>query len=146
LRLAYSLDPYVEHAVFQDMSRIQEAVSEVLMNALKVTERGEIVVSLRSLGASSSVIIVRDTGPGMSERQLQTMLHAIRNGDPVLNSNQRKPGEGLGLAFHIMERLGGRLVIESKLNVGTTVRLEFPNVYNRRNESRFMSFFSLSFR
>jgi anti-sigma regulatory factor (Ser/Thr protein kinase) len=136
LRLTYVLDPYVETNIYQDLFRIREAAAEILNNALQYTEHGGIFVTLGQHDVTACVITIRDTGIGMSQDRLEEIRYALQNGDQIPNRSRRTRGQGLALAFHTMQRLGGHLSIDSTVGVGTTVSLVFPKYYRPEKSPR----------
>ncbi len=139
VRLSYVLDPHVGSTIYQDAYRIREAVAAILENALTYTEHGTIAIRLSLQGSSLCAISIRDTGIGMPDHRIETILRALENGEQAPNHHQRGHGKGLALAYQSMQRLGGSLKVESKLGVGTTVFLKFPIHLQIRKSSR--SFF-----
>jgi signal transduction histidine kinase len=110
-------------AALADPELLRQAVWNVAVNATRHTARGEVCLEARDLGRVSE-IEVRDTGSGMSaETQAQVQNRFFRA--------QRRSGNGFGLglpiSIAITNALGGRLSIESELDVGTRVRLHLPS-------------------
>jgi two-component system sensor histidine kinase RegB len=94
----------------------------IVRNALDVSAFGE-PVELTARPADNHVtLIVRDRGPGMTADVL------ARAGDPFFTTKEPGKGMGLGLflARNVIERIGGRLHIDSLPGTGTTVSLELP--------------------
>jgi signal transduction histidine kinase len=109
--------------VVADGSDMAEAVRNILDNALKYAP-GSIITIGTSVDDDGVSVIVRDTGPGMSE---QDRVHAFdrfyRGG-----ANGDVPGSGLGLAIvkRAVERSHGTIVLESSAGAGTRFTLRFP--------------------
>jgi len=109
--------------VFGDALELQQAILNVLMNAVDAVEhnQGKIRVSRRREG-SRVQISISDNGIGMTPEELERCL------DPFYTTKDAGEGSGLGLpvAASIVENHGGRLLIRSEKGKGTTVTIELP--------------------
>ena len=109
-----------------DPTRLAQVLDNLVSNALKFTPAGgRVEVRLRSEGGSA-LVEVEDTGHGLAdEEQGQLFERFFRSSRAAENAI---PGTGLGLAIAktIVERHGGRIALESTVDVGTTVRVELP--------------------
>ena len=116
---------------------LRRVVMNVFGNALKYTEVGTVSVRLEILkadvnpssnpsegvGSPELLLIVSDTGKGISSQYLQSDIFTPFSQEDVLS-----PGTGLGLSLvrKILRPLNGNISIESQLGVGTTVKMTFP--------------------
>ncbi|RFU75104.1 histidine kinase response regulator, partial [Trichoderma arundinaceum] len=109
---------------------IRRIVMNLLGNSLKYTQKGSIKVRLtqskpkRKSSADAIVnIIVSDTGKGIGEDYLRNDLYK-----PFSQEDHLAPGTGLGLSFvkQITSQLRGRVNVDSRVNVGTIVRVSLP--------------------
>ncbi len=125
LELVVDLAPEVPLNLIGDALRLRQVLINLVGNAIKFTQKGEVVVSARleQAGAVGSVarvhFSVRDTGAGISPETQGKLFHAFEQGD---SSTTRKfGGTGLGLAISkaIVEILGGRIWLESTVGVGS---------------------------
>lgn len=115
-------------AVIGDPLRLREVIVNLVGNALKFTERGEIVVRCwlqpaASPGARAKLCVeVGDTGPGVDSRYLESIFMPFEQGD--LSTTRRYGGTGLGLAIakKLVEGMGGEIECESVLGAGTRFR------------------------
>jgi len=116
-------DPQLEIVV--DSRRLHQALDELLSNALKFTEHGLIHLSISATG-SAIEFAVTDSGAGMTEAQLENGLLPFHQVDG--SASRRIGGMGLGLALvrQLVELMGGRLVAESTLGVGSCFRFSVP--------------------
>lgn len=106
-------------------SLIREVVRNLVDNAVKYTEDGDIQVVAR--GSNGNVeLIVRDTGSGIDPEHLPLVTRRFWRSDSV----QHIPGSGLGLALvdQFARHHGGRLDVSSTPGVGTTVQVTVPHV------------------
>jgi PAS domain S-box-containing protein len=110
-----------------DPQRLQQAIGNVLANAIKFTnEGGEICVSL-SMDVDTLILAITDTGCGISQEFLPYVFDRFRQEDS--SSTRQFGGLGLGLAIvrHIVELHGGRVHAESAgTDQGSTFVLELP--------------------
>ncbi len=101
LELACAIPPEVPDALIGDPGRIQQIVVNLVGNAIKFTEQGEVVVRVRVRERSSQEVCllftVRDTGPGIAAEEQQRIFAAFEQGDR--QAMRRHEGAGLGLAI-----------------------------------------------
>ncbi|HJZ46353.1 MAG TPA: ATP-binding protein [Roseiflexaceae bacterium] len=137
LNLTYRIDPGTPEIVVGDSTRLRQILINVINNALKFTEQGEVVVSVRTegrglrtesqasqLSPQSSVLItfsVRDTGIGIPADRMDRLFKPFSQVDA--STTRRYGGTGLGLVIsqRLCELMGGRMWVESQAGVGTTV-------------------------
>jgi two-component system, sensor histidine kinase len=115
--------PKRESWLLGDPLRIGQVLRNLLDNALKFTDQGEVRVRVASVRARVT-LSVEDTGPGIDPAQVQRLLAPFeRAGDP----GRRPQGVGLGLSIvqRLISAMGGELKIESE-GGGTRVRVELP--------------------
>lgn len=113
----------VAHA---DPMRIRQAVINLTTNAIKFTPGGnEVTLSSTIREDGSLALTVADTGCGMSAEALEQVREPFAQGH---EDSERKGGLGLGLAIvcGILDHVGGRLEIDSEIDVGTTATLVIP--------------------
>jgi PAS domain S-box-containing protein len=110
-----------------DRRRIQQAVLNILSNAVKFTKPGGHVRVRAALDDSVGLVLsVTDTGIGMAAAEIAVALEPFRQLDSRLSRRYEGTGLGLPLTKHLIELHGGGLVIESTPGVGTCVSLRFP--------------------
>jgi signal transduction histidine kinase len=110
-----------------DKARLTIVVQNLVNNAIKFTEHGEIQVAVRHLREKNSVEIeVKDTGIGIPKEALPAIFDKFRQVD---NSSTRSYG-GVGLGLHIVkvytEALGGSVAVASQPGEGSTFTLSLP--------------------
>ncbi len=122
----HSLPRYVR----SDAGRIRQVLTNLVGNAVKFTERGEVLVhvDLRERAGSRLVVrfAVRDTGIGIDPEVLPTLFQPFTQADP--STTRRFGGSGLGLTIskQIAEALGGTLAAESRPGEGSTFWFDAP--------------------
>src|SRR5690606_22891480 len=108
--------------VYVDRLWMNEALMHLVDNAIQHTPAGQ-SITIRTYQQDESVVIeIQDTGIGMDEEQLRGIF------DPLFRPEAHRRltgGSGLGMAItgKIIERHNGRIEVDSKPNVGTTVRI-----------------------
>ena len=132
LAINYQLSPMLPSVVTGDSGRLRQVLFNLVGNAIKFTRQGEVNVNAypKNMGSDSGpldlCIEVSDTGIGIPEEQLAAIFEPFTQVD---GTNTRKYG-GTGLGLSIVKRLidlmGGSVLIESELGVGTTVRVRVP--------------------
>jgi CheY-like chemotaxis protein/signal transduction histidine kinase len=125
LDLAYEIVPGTPEVVIGDAVRLQQVLLNLLTNAVKFTERGEIVLTVSGAPKAGEGIVelefaVRDTGIGIPPERLDRLFTAFVQVDP--STTRQFGGTGLGLAIskEIVELMGGRIRVESEPGKGST--------------------------
>lgn len=108
-----------------DPLRIGQVLLNLLSNAVKFTEQGSVELDVRRV-ADELVFRIVDTGIGMNEAQQVELFNPFHQADA--SSTRRFGGTGLGLAIskRILELMDGRIDLESRPGVGTTVEFRLP--------------------
>lgn len=125
LALKLYISPTVPNDIVGDCYRLGQILLNLIGNALKFTEEGEVCVSV-SRDGSSLVFNVSDTGTGIPEEKLESIFEDFKQVD---NSITRKyGGAGLGLAISrgLVELMGGRIKVKSQLGQGSTFTFNLP--------------------
>jgi two-component system sensor histidine kinase/response regulator len=124
-----------------DPLRLSQVLTNVINNAVKFTERGEIHLKaslLERMGDDEAMLrfAVRDTGPGMTREQCAKLFQPFTQAD--MSTTRKHGGTGLGLTISktLVEMMGGEIGLESEPGVGTTffftVRVGIGNAADRR--------------
>ena len=108
-----------------DEQRIAQVILNLLGNAIKFTEEGEVRVEA-TVSNETFMVSVSDTGPGLSEADQKTIFEEFHQVDG--SSTREKGGTGLGLSIakRIVEMHGGRIWVESTHGKGSTFRFTLP--------------------
>jgi PAS domain S-box-containing protein len=124
LELAYDVDPAIPDALLGDFGRLRQILLNLLGNAIKFTERGEVAVHVdMETSADDTVLLrlaVRDTGIGIAPDTQRIIFRPFEQADS--STTRRYGGTGLGLAIsrRLAELMGGRVWLESAPGQGST--------------------------
>jgi len=124
IELVCEVLPEVPDHVFGDPSRIRQVLLNLVGNAIKFTENGEI--SLRvSLGAQTGNLAsvdfaVRDTGIGIAPEKQQLIFDAFSQEDSSTTRKYGGTGLGLSISRHLVGLMGGEMWLESEVGKGST--------------------------
>jgi len=108
-----------------DEGAIRQALSNLIGNAVKFTERGEVRLSVR-VAPDGVALIVADTGVGVPQDAQARIFDSFEQADPT--TTRRFGGTGLGLAIvkRLAEAMGGAVSLESAPGMGSTFTLRLP--------------------
>ncbi|MDQ8204176.1 response regulator [Pelagicoccus sp. SDUM812003] len=125
LRLLTSLDPSLPKEVVSDERRLRQILVNLVGNAIKFTESGEIRVTLTRSASREIQVTVQDTGIGIEPDKLDAIFDAFTQVDS--SYERRFQGTGLGLAIckRLVHMLGGSIQVESQPGAGTTFVFTF---------------------
>jgi signal transduction histidine kinase/HAMP domain-containing protein len=133
-KLALKLDvPLALPVAHGDERRISQVLLNLVGNAIKFTDAGEIVVKA-SAADGALTLAVCDTGPGIALSDQAKIFEEFRQAD---DSNTRKKGGtglGLSIAKHFIEMHGGRIWVESSLGHGSTFFVLLPVTVEKQME------------
>ncbi|MEE4314593.1 MAG: response regulator, partial [Desulfofustis sp.] len=134
LEFLFRVDPQVPHQLIGDPLRLGQILMNLAGNAVKFTERGEIVISVgleRRQGNDLAIrFSVKDSGIGLATEQIGSLFSAFSQADDSIT--RRYGGTGLGLAIckQLTELMGGTIRVESEPGKGAefifTARLQCP--------------------
>lgn len=115
----------VPRQVEGDVQRLRQVLLNLLDNAVKFTERGEVRLAVSRQADGRILFSVRDTGPGIAKEQQQRVFSAFYQ---IHGSATRGEGSGLGLAIsrEYVRLMGGELVLESEPNQGCCFSFSLP--------------------
>ncbi|MCB9551007.1 MAG: response regulator [Myxococcales bacterium] len=132
IELAGIIDRSVPAAVAGDVTRLRQVLVNLVDNAIKFTEEGEVVVAARAKPTGPErvelTLEVGDTGIGIPADRLATIFDAFTQVDET--TTRRFGGTGLGLAItrRLVDLMGGRIEVESIVGRGSTFRITVPLV------------------
>jgi signal transduction histidine kinase len=114
-----------------DRDRLTQVITNLVNNAMKFTETGEIAVSVSCPDSKTMTFSVRDTGIGIKSGNIPLLFEKFKQ---VGNASQQVGGTGLGLVIskELVERHGGRIWVESEFGKGTVFFFSIPVMKEKR--------------
>jgi signal transduction histidine kinase len=108
-----------------DERRLTQVLLNLVGNAIKFTDAGEVAIKASSANGSVTVA-VRDTGPGISQADQAKIFEEFQQADSSTTKEKGGTGLGLAIAKRIVEMHGGRLWVESEPGRGSTFSFTVP--------------------
>lgn len=124
LELIISIDPAIPSVVNGDPGRLRQILFNLVGNAVKFTEQGQVSISCSAERLSGDVVTlsfqVSDTGPGIAEEDKGRVFDSFTQADA--SNTRRHGGTGLGLAIsrRLAQLMGGDIEVQSRLGEGST--------------------------
>jgi signal transduction histidine kinase/AmiR/NasT family two-component response regulator len=125
LRFGMSIAPEAQGAYMGDSTRVRQILYNLVSNALKFTEKGEVTVSITAADQGFAMS-VRDTGIGIPRDQVDRLFEKFEQADK--STTRRFGGTGLGLAIcrELVSLMGGEIQVESEQWAGSTFTITLP--------------------
>jgi len=124
LELLFDIAPDVPPVLVGDPLRVGQVMVNLISNAIKFTEKGEVVVTIRLSDRSEERaclrIDVRDTGPGLTPEQQSRLFQAFSQADASTTRTHGGTGLGLTISKRLVELMGGHIGVDSTPGVGST--------------------------
>jgi PAS domain S-box-containing protein len=124
LEFVYEVQPEVPEALLGDPGRIRQILVNLVGNAIKFTEHGEIFVSVDEQSQGSATIAlhfaVKDTGIGIPLDKQEKIFDAFSQADGSMTRKYGGTGLGLTICVRLVEMMGGRVWLESQRGQGST--------------------------
>ena len=115
-----------EVKVFGDRLQLTRLFSNLVQNALQYTPEGGIVSVYIKKQNRLAIVNIRDTGIGISTEQLPHVFDRFWRADKARTRREGGTGLGLAIAQAIAQRHGGKIVVTSKVNVGSCFQVKIP--------------------
>ncbi len=115
IELAYEMGENVPAAIVGDVTRLRQILVNLVSNAIKFTEQGEVVLMCQTLPDTLTLhFAVRDTGIGIQPDKLGRLFQAFSQIDPSTTREYGGTGLGLAISKRLAELMGGRMWAESE--------------------------------
>jgi len=121
--------------VLADPARLSQVLSDLVANALKFTERGQVTISTELYDRSVAIHVI-DTGIGIPVAQLPRLFEDFYQGDGAHGRDPRGCGLGLTLSRRLIIRMGGDLWATSTVGSGSKFSFTVPRSPETAGQSR----------
>jgi PAS domain S-box-containing protein len=120
--------PDLPKALYGDEHRLEQVFTNLLENAVKFTDQGQVILDIRLLDATHWVFAVFDTGRGISAAEQEFIFEPFRQVDDAITSRNRGTGLGLSITKQLVELMKGQIRVESQPGQGSTFTVTLPLV------------------
>ena len=136
LELVFRVNKGTPQALLGDPLRLGQVLLNLASNAVKFTERGEVVVTIEEEEPGFLRFVVRDTGIGMTEDQVGKIFSAFTQADGSTSRKYGGTGLGLSISKQLVELMGGEISVLSHPGVGSTFSFVLPFALDTSGEER----------
>ena len=129
LPLRTFIDPTLPETIVNDNAKLQQILVNLIGNAIKFTDRGEVSVSFQNpetQQANSWCIVVRDTGIGIPEERLPDIFEPFRRGSDYATRCHQGAGLGLSIVKNLVALMNGKVEVESTVGKGSIFTVTLP--------------------
>ena len=124
LELKMEIDPNIPKVLYGDDVRIRQAITNLLTNAVKYTEKGTVSLIMRGENISQNdctlYVEVKDTGIGIKEEDMEKMFKSFQRLDEKKNRTIEGTGLGMSIVDGILKLMNSELKVESEYGVGSS--------------------------
>jgi len=123
IRFDWTIEPGVPESIETDPQRLGQILKNLLSNAFKFTEKGEVGLRVFSSEPGSLSFAVRDTGVGIAKHQQEIIFEAFRQADGSIHRKFGGTGLGLSISRDLAALLGGIITVQSEAAAGSVFTL-----------------------
>jgi PAS domain S-box-containing protein len=128
LELAFRVDPHVPRFVVGDAGRLRQVMNNLVGNAVKFTDAGEVLVHVSDLPATHGEvrlgISVRDTGIGIPQDKHRSIFGEFEQADTSTTRRYGGTGLGLSISSRLVKLMGGEIEVSSELDRGSNFHFQ----------------------
>ena len=117
------------YELYGDKSKVKEIVNNLLTNAMKYTEQGEIVLTCKCINQNDNcnlIISVKDTGRGIKAENINKLFTKFERLDIEKNTTTEGTGLGLAITKSLVEMMGGKINVQSQFGQGSIFMVQIP--------------------
>ena len=124
-----NIAPDIPYEVIGDKIHMKEVINNLLTNAIKYTEQGEIELTVKCINQeniSNIIISVKDTGRGIKAENINKLFNKFERLDVEKNSTTEGTGLGLAITKSLVEMMGGKINVQSQFGEGSLFVVQIP--------------------
>jgi signal transduction histidine kinase len=126
-RLTFSFEPFSEKLqCLSDETMLYQVINNIVGNAIKFTDKGQVVIRTLRKDETHVSIIVKDTGIGISEEFMPRIFNSFEQESTGRSRSHEGTGLGLAISKKYIELLGGEILVESRKDHGSTFEIVLP--------------------
>jgi CheY-like chemotaxis protein/signal transduction histidine kinase len=129
VRFSWAIEPGVPEQIETDPQRLGQILKNLLSNAFKFTEKGEVALRVFVPYGDSVAFAVRDTGVGIAPHQQEVIFEAFRQADGSIHRKFGGTGLGLSISRDLAALLGGAIAVQSAPGEGSVFTLTLPRIF-----------------
>jgi signal transduction histidine kinase/CheY-like chemotaxis protein len=130
INLISYIEPHVLEAFIGDAARVRQVLINLIGNAVKFTEIGEVTLQVSSAPVKDNIyrleFVISDTGAGISQEALSRLFKPFQQGDASATRKHGGTGLGLTISKSLVELMGGEITVSSSVGVGSIFRFSLP--------------------
>jgi signal transduction histidine kinase/CheY-like chemotaxis protein len=124
IELLTDIDAHLPDSIIQDERRIRQVCLHLIGNAIKWTEKGEVIFKIELLNTESGFVQLKfsviDTGVGISADSQRRLFTSFAPSESAAGTHKTGAGLGLAISKQLVDKMGGRIWVESTPNVGSS--------------------------
>ena len=121
--------PDIQYELYGDKAHMKQILNNLLSNAFKYTEKGEIVFSIKCINQDDTcnlIMSVKDTGKGIKSKDINKLFNKFERLDVEMNSTTEGTGLGLAITKNLVEMMGGKINVQSRFGEGSMFMVRIP--------------------
>jgi signal transduction histidine kinase/CheY-like chemotaxis protein/HPt (histidine-containing phosphotransfer) domain-containing protein len=130
IQLSFDFDYQINFDCIGDYRKLNQVVAHLINNAIKYTEHGNVTLKVDLIESVKNKVIIKldiiDTGIGVDQNQIKRLFDAFYQVDSSESRKQQGVGLGLPISNQLIQRLDGKLDIQSKPNQGSIFSITLP--------------------
>ena len=136
INFKYDIAKDLPYELIGDKVHIKEIINNLLTNAIKYTDKGEVELVVKCINnheISNIIISVRDTGRGIKAENISKLFTKFERLDVEKNTTTEGTGLGLAITKHLVEMMGGKINVQSQYGQGSIFVAQIPQKINKLN-------------